>query len=160
MNAAVLHAEAIAFDRGRLPQLHGLSLREGEAGALIMAYDLLEVERRPCAYQRSRASAGQANRLRNGGQSTDLRPPFALAGIVWLADAVSSGRPRRPVAEKPIVSTAKNSSSSAGQTRRAPGRHVLALLLAYYAPDSRLVYAGRASGTGMPYASWRGSQRA
>jgi hypothetical protein len=59
MNAAVLHAEAIAFDRGRLPQLHGLSLREGEAGALIMAYDLLEVERRPYAYQRSRASAGK-----------------------------------------------------------------------------------------------------
>jgi bifunctional non-homologous end joining protein LigD len=37
--------------------------------------------------------------------------------------------------------------------------HLGALLLADYAPDGRLVYAGRA-GTGMPYASWRGSQRA
>ena len=37
--------------------------------------------------------------------------------------------------------------------------HLGALLLAYYAPDGRLVYAGRVA-PGCPCASWRGSQRA
>jgi bifunctional non-homologous end joining protein LigD len=38
--------------------------------------------------------------------------------------------------------------------------HLGALLLAYYAPGGRLVYAGRARAPACPCASWRGSQRA
>ena len=56
------------------------------------------------------------------------------------------------------ASTARNLSSSAGPIRRDGGRYLGALLLAYYDPDGRLVYAGRV-GTGIKQAElerlWR-----
>jgi hypothetical protein len=67
--------------------------------------------------------------------------------ILTFRWSTGSMAPRRPPPQK-RKSTAKN-SSWAGPTPEGSRPHLGALLLAYYAPDGRLVYAGRA-GTGMP----------
>jgi hypothetical protein len=60
---------------------------------------------------------------------------------------------------RPNASTAKSLWLWAGPTAEGGRPHIGALLLAYYAPDGRLVYAGRA-GTGLRMPSWGGLAKA
>jgi bifunctional non-homologous end joining protein LigD len=78
IGAAVIDGEAIAFDAEGRPSFTALRSREGEAGALLIAYDLLEIDgqdirREPLQDRRKRLA-----RL--------LRPPKGKA-----AQAIASG---------------------------------------------------------------------
>ena len=98
---------------------------------------------------RRRRSASASHVIGNGAR--DLRGSGQARPRRHRLEAGRSGPTCRAIAacgSRPSVSTARNSSSSAGPIRKASRSSIGSLLLGYYRDDGKLIYAGRA-GTGM-----------